>query len=47
MANHTFDNLYNMMMYDDNFPALEQAFNDGADVNMVDPEVDPPNPAAN
>ena len=45
MSNHTFDDLVRMMIIDD-IPALEQALNEGADVNMLD-EVDPLNPAAN
>ena len=35
MSNHTFDDL-DGMMNDNDFPALEQALNEGADVNMVD-----------
>ena len=36
MANHIFNNLYNMMRFGD-IPALEQALNEGADVNMLNP----------
>jgi len=35
MSNHTFHDLFHMM-YDNNFPALAQALDEGADVNMVD-----------
>merc|ERR1711865_296437 len=34
MSSHTFDDLYDMMDAND-FPALEQALNEGADINMV------------
>merc|ERR1712086_363566 len=34
MANHTFDKLFDMMDAND-FPALKQAFDEGADVNML------------
>ena len=45
ISNHTYDDLF-MMMHNEDIPALEQALNEGADVNMVD-EVDPLNPSAN
>ena len=45
MSNHTFDDLVDMMLND--IPALEQALNEGSDVNMVGDEVDPPKHAAN
>ena len=45
MSNHTFDDLMDMMSNED-IPALEQAFNEGADVNMVS-EVDSSKPSAN
>ena len=35
MSNHTFDDLFDMMA-DNNIPALKQALNEGADVNMLD-----------
>merc|ERR1711865_473650 len=35
MANHTFDDL-KYMIFRENIPALEQALNEGADVNMLD-----------
>ena len=35
MSNHTFDELF-QMMWDNNFPALAQALDEGADVNMLD-----------
>ena len=40
MANHTFYDLVNMI-HEHDIPALEQALDEGADVNMVD-EVDSP-----
>ena len=43
MANHTFDKLFDMMDAND-FPALKQAFDEGADVNMLN-EVDLSNQA--
>ena len=43
MANHTFQDLF-VMLCDNNMPALEQALNEGADVNMLD-EVDLSNQA--
>ena len=41
MSNLTFHDLFHMM-YVNNFPALEQAFNEGADINMLN-EVDSSN----
>ena len=35
------------MMFDNDFPALEQALNEGADVNMLNDEVDSSNLVAN
>ena len=42
MSNHTFDDLFDMMA-DNNIPALKQALNEGADVNMLHARVGSPN----
>ena len=47
MSNYTFDALCDMLLDDNDFPAFEQALNEGADVNMVGDEVDSPNLAFN
>ena len=46
MSSHTFKDLCDMMNAN-NLPALEQALNEGADINMGDDEVDSSNLAVN